>query len=65
MVLVPPATNQQLSQARADACVNYLVNAGIDASRLIAKGYGATQPLQKEKDKKGKDIPAARERTDV
>jgi outer membrane protein OmpA-like peptidoglycan-associated protein len=54
--------NQQLSQARADACVNYLVNAGIDTSRLIAKGYGATKPLEKEKDKKGKDIPAAREK---
>lgn len=54
--------NQQLSQARADACVAYLVNAGIDANRLIAKGYGATKPLEKEKDKKGKDIPAAREK---
>lgn len=54
--------NQKLSQDRADACVNYLVNAGIDASRLLAKGYGATMPLEKEKDKKGKDIPAAREK---
>lgn len=53
--------NKQLSQARADACVNYLVNAGVDASRLIAKGYGATLPVAKEKDGKGKDIPAARE----
>lgn len=54
--------NQQLSQARADACVAYLVNAGIDANRLIAKGYGATKPLEKEKDKKGRDIPAARDK---
>lgn len=54
--------NQQLSQARADACVAYLVNAGVEASRLIARGYGATMPLEKEKDKKGKDLPAAREK---
>jgi outer membrane protein OmpA-like peptidoglycan-associated protein len=38
------------------------VNAGIDTNRLSAKGYGATKPLEKEKDKKGKDIPAAREK---
>ncbi|MCS3797588.1 OmpA family protein [Niastella sp. OAS944] len=54
--------NQELSQARADACVAYLVNASIDANRLMAKGYGATKPLEKEKDKRGKDIPAAREK---
>jgi outer membrane protein OmpA-like peptidoglycan-associated protein len=53
--------NKQLSQARADACASYLVNTGVDASRLIAKGYGATLPVAKEKDSKGKDLPAARE----
>ncbi|HEX6427644.1 MAG TPA: OmpA family protein [Niastella sp.] len=54
--------NTQLSQARADACVAYLVNSGVDASKLTAKGFGACCPLEKEKTAKGKDIPAAREK---
>jgi peptidoglycan-associated lipoprotein len=40
------ASNMTLSAARAQSCVDYLVKEkGIDAKRLIAKGYGATQPL--------------------
>jgi OOP family OmpA-OmpF porin len=54
--------NKQLSQARADACVAYLVSAGADASMLTAKGFGACCPLEKEKTAEGKDIPAAREK---
>jgi OmpA-OmpF porin, OOP family len=54
--------NQQLSQARADACVAYLVQAGVAPSALIAKGYGESQPLEKETLKNGKDNPAAREK---
>jgi len=37
--------NQELSQKRADAVVEYLVNKGIDPERLIAKGYGESQPV--------------------
>ena len=37
--------NLILSQARAQGVVNYLQKAGIGAGRLIAKGYGATRPL--------------------
>lgn len=36
--------NQDLSQRRADAVVNYLVSKGMDKSRLRAKGYGASLP---------------------
>ena len=38
--------NQELSLARANAVVAALVGQfGIDASRLVAKGYGASQPV--------------------
>lgn len=39
------AYNKRLSEARAQSCVNYLISKGIDAGRLQAKGYGATQPI--------------------
>jgi len=34
------ALNEKLSQARAQACVDYLISKGIPAERMIAKGYG-------------------------
>lgn len=37
--------NQKLSQQRADAVRNYLVKRGIGADRIIARGYGATEPV--------------------
>ncbi len=37
--------NMILSEARANAVVNYLTEKGIDPSRLIAVGYGATRPV--------------------
>ena len=40
-----PEKNTVLSQARADAVVNYLVNKGVAAARLTAKGYGPTVPI--------------------
>ena len=39
------ADNQKLSENRAKAVVNYLISKGIPATRLSAKGYGATQPV--------------------
>jgi len=39
--------NMRLSLARAQSVVNYLVQHGIDASLLSAKGYGETQPVNK------------------
>jgi outer membrane protein OmpA-like peptidoglycan-associated protein len=37
--------NQDLSQRRAEAVRDWLVRAGVDASRLEARGYGQSQPL--------------------
>lgn len=37
------ASNQTLSQARAQSVVNYLVSKGINKNRLVAKGFGETK----------------------
>ncbi len=37
-------SNQILSQKRAQSVVDYLISKGIDPKRLIAKGYGESQP---------------------
>jgi outer membrane protein OmpA-like peptidoglycan-associated protein len=38
-------TNQKLSQRRANAVRDYLVDKGVKKSRLVAQGYGASEPL--------------------
>jgi OmpA-OmpF porin, OOP family len=40
-----PRNNQNLSQARASAVVNYFVSKGYPRSRFNAIGYGASKPL--------------------
>lgn len=37
--------NLKLSQLRADLCSNYLIQKGIDKGRILATGYGETQPI--------------------
>jgi outer membrane protein OmpA-like peptidoglycan-associated protein/tetratricopeptide (TPR) repeat protein len=54
--------NQRLSLARAKSCVNYLVSKGIDKSRLKAKGYGATQPIELNQFADGSDNPEGRQK---
>jgi peptidoglycan-associated lipoprotein len=39
-----PADNQELSQKRAQSVVDYLISKGIQPDRLMAKGYGESQP---------------------
>ena len=36
--------NKRLSQRRAESVVNYLINGGIAADRLVPKGYGESAP---------------------
>ncbi|MDJ1481185.1 OmpA family protein [Cytophagaceae bacterium YF14B1] len=44
--------NQQLSHRRAVAVVNYLISRRVDASRLVAQGYGETQPMASNDDER-------------
>lgn len=39
------ASNQALTQRRAEAMVNYLVANGISREKLVAKGYGSSIPI--------------------
>ena len=38
------AYNEKLSQRRAESCVKYLIEKGIPADRMVAKGYGEKIP---------------------
>ena len=48
-------TNMALSQQRADAVKNYLVENGIDAGRLVATGYGQNAPIADNSTEKGRE----------
>jgi OOP family OmpA-OmpF porin len=46
--------NIDLSQKRAETVMNYLVNRGIDSSRLSAKGFGPADPVASNKSRDGR-----------
>lgn len=48
------ATNLALSQRRADAVMKYLVDKGVAASRLTAKGFGESQPVADNSTREGR-----------
>ncbi|MES2835972.1 MAG: OmpA family protein [Bacteroidota bacterium] len=52
--------NSKLSRERAEAVVVYLVNKGIKAERLSAKGYGETNASAPNQNKDGSDNPSGR-----
>jgi outer membrane protein OmpA-like peptidoglycan-associated protein len=52
------AVNLKLSQSRAQAVVNALLSKGIAKTRLIAKGFGKTQPIAPNTLPDGKPNPA-------
>ena len=56
------ANNLKLSMERATAVMNYMISKGIDPSRLEAKGYGMTMPIESNKTEDGK---AQNRRTEV
>lgn len=47
------ADNKALSQKRADAVLKYLTGKGLQATRLVAKGYGSEKPIADNKTKAG------------
>jgi outer membrane protein OmpA-like peptidoglycan-associated protein len=47
--------NQELSVRRAQSVYNYFIDRGVDPRRLIARGYGETQPVVSN------DTPAGRQ----
>lgn len=49
-----PATNLLLSESRAESVKNYLVKAGVSASRLQHKGFGAQKPIADNATDEGK-----------
>jgi outer membrane protein OmpA-like peptidoglycan-associated protein len=59
--------NLKLSQARADAVRRYLTDHGVEASRLTARGYGETRPIESNQTSQGREINRRVEfvRTDV
>ncbi|MGE0868530.1 MAG: OmpA family protein [Kofleriaceae bacterium] len=54
------ADNTELSQARAETVKAYFVSKGIDESRLTARGYGDSAPIEDPKGLKGGKLNAAR-----
>jgi outer membrane protein OmpA-like peptidoglycan-associated protein len=42
--------NRELSQRRAQTCVDYLISKGIAADRLVARGRGEDEPLVTDKE---------------
>jgi outer membrane protein OmpA-like peptidoglycan-associated protein/tetratricopeptide (TPR) repeat protein len=52
--------NLKLSQARAESCVEYLINKGVAKDRMKAVGYGESKPKVPNTTEDGKDDPAGR-----
>ncbi|MDV7141311.1 OmpA family protein [Tropicimonas sp. TH_r6] len=48
------ATNQRLSEQRANAVARYLTEEGIDAARFQTKGYGESQPIAENDTDRGR-----------
>ncbi len=54
--------NLKLSQRRAESVVHYLIKSGIDKNRLVARGYGETQPIAPNENEDGSDNAEGRQK---
>lgn len=55
------AYNLKLSQDRAQSCVDYIIQTGVEESRIFAKGYGKSKPIAPNSLPNGKDNPDGRQ----
>ena len=53
--------NLELSQKRAESVKKFLVSKGVKADRIVAKGYGETRPIARNKNEDGSDNPEGRQ----
>lgn len=56
------SANQLLSQKRAESVRNYLISQGIEANRIVAKGFGESHPVANNTSPQGK---AQNRRTEI
>lgn len=55
------AYNQNLSQLRAQSCVDYIIASGVSNERIFAKGYGKSRPIAPNSLPNGQDNPDGRQ----
>ena len=48
--------NLKLSQERAQSVVDYLIDRGISKERLVAKGYGESEPISENDTEIGRQL---------
>ena len=48
--------NISLSEKRANSVANYLIENGIDANKLVCKGYGSTKPISDNDTEQGRSL---------
>jgi outer membrane protein OmpA-like peptidoglycan-associated protein len=56
------ASNQTLSEQRANAVRSFLIGKGIDGTRIVAKGYGESKPVASNENEEGR---ASNRRTEI
>ena len=54
--------NQRLSQRRAESAVDYIIQSGVDRTRLVAVGYGENRPIARNTNLDGTDNAVGRAR---
>lgn len=52
----PEVYNEGLSDRRADVVRDYLISRGMDPARLVARGFGETQPITRNTTEEGRSL---------